>query len=184
MTPLPIHRTLVIILALGAVALAAEVPGVGNFHQINERLYRGAQPTSEGFQSLAKLGIKTVIDLRERDSRSDAEKLVVEKDGMRYVNIPFAGLSAPSDEQVAQVLSLFADPASGPVFIHCLRGADRTGTVVACYRVIHDHWKNQDALAEARSNGMSWLERGMQHYVLSYQAPVAASAIAAAPANL
>ena len=41
------------------------VPGVPNFHQVNERVYRGAQPRAEGWSSLAKLGIKTVIDLRE-----------------------------------------------------------------------------------------------------------------------
>ncbi len=176
-------KTLVLILALGAAALAADLPGVGNFHQVNAQLYRGAQPSGEGFQNLAKLGIKTVIDLRERGSRADTEKREVEKDGMRYVNIPFDGLSAPSDRQVSQVLALFDDPAAGPVFIHCRRGADRTGTVVACYRVLHDHWTNQDALVEARNDRMSSLERAMQHYVLSYHAPVEAASAVAAAAN-
>jgi tyrosine-protein phosphatase SIW14 len=165
-----LRLAVICVLASGA-AFAADVQGVGNFHQINERLYRGAQPSNAGFQNLAKLGIKTVIDLREAGSRVDAEKAVVEKAGMRYISIPFSGFGAPSDRQVSQVLALFDDPSAGPVFVHCRRGADRTGTVIACYRMLHDHWNNRDALAEAKAAGMSWLERAMQGYVLAYKAP-------------
>lgn len=164
-------RILVLIFALGAAALAADVPGVGNFHQVNAKVYRGAQPSGQGFQSLAQMGVKTIIDLREPGSRANAEKREVEQAGMHYINIPFSGYRAPSDQQVAQVLALFDDPAAGAVFIHCRRGADRTGTVVACYRILHDHWTNQNALAEARTDRMSSLERAMQHYVLGYRAP-------------
>jgi len=176
MKSFPFNRSLVILVALGSVAMAADIQGVHNFHQINDHVYRGAQPSTEGFESLAKMGVKTVIDLRESGSRADSEKRVVEKAGMHYINIPFSGYSAPSDKQMAQVLAMFEDPAAGPVFIHCRRGADRTGTVVACYRVLHDHWKNQEALTEAKNDGMSWTERAMQRYVLGYQPPAAAAA--------
>jgi protein tyrosine/serine phosphatase len=54
--------------------------------------------------------------------------------------------------------------------VHCLRGADRTGTVIACYRIAHDQWPNQKALDEALTFGMSWTERGMRNYVLHYEA--------------
>ena len=140
-----------------------------NFHQVNDHVYRGAQPTDDGFKSLAKLGVKTVIDLRETDSRSAAEKKVVEGSGMRYINIPMQGMSAPSQADVAKVMALFDDPSAGPVFVHCRRGADRTGTVVACYRIAHDGWDNAKALREAKTDGMSWVEVAMQHYVMSYQ---------------
>jgi protein tyrosine/serine phosphatase len=50
------------------------------------------------------------------------------------------------------------------------RGADRTGTVIACYRIAHNQWPNQEALDEARTFGMSWTERGMRNYVLYYEA--------------
>ena len=146
--------------------------GVPNFHQVNDHVYRGAQPTDQGFQSLAKLGVKTVIDLREAGDRSVSERKVVEAAGMRYVTIPFQGMSAPSPADVAKVLALFDDASSGPVFVHCRRGADRTGTVVACYRIAHDHWDNQKALQEAKSFGMSWTEVAMHHYVLRYQPQV------------
>src|SRR5258708_40316239 len=82
----------VTILALGILSvsgLAAEqVPGVTNFHQVSAQVFRGAQPTTEGFQGLAKLGVKTVIDLRESGSRSKAEEKTVTAAGMRYVSKP------------------------------------------------------------------------------------------------
>ncbi len=172
-------RAFVIFFALATMGVAADVSGVGNFHQINDHLYRGAQPTPDGFDHLAQLGIKTVIDLREAGPRAVAEKKIVEKDGMHYINIPFAGFSAPTDKQVTQVLAIFNDPGVGPVFVHCRRGADRTGTVVACYRVACEHWKNQDALAEAKKNGMAWIERAMRQYVLNYHPSDAVAAAAA-----
>lgn len=158
--------------AAGGGLAAAEttqfVAGVGNFHKVDDNVYRGAQPTDEGFRNLAKLGIKTVIDLREASDRSLAEEKTVTAAGMRYVMIPMRGMQKPSDESIRKALDLLEDKTSGPVFVHCMRGADRTGDVIACYRVEHDLWKNTAALAEARSLGMSWFQKSIQHYVLSY----------------
>ncbi|HUB34921.1 MAG TPA: tyrosine-protein phosphatase [Bryobacteraceae bacterium] len=165
---------------LFAVAAFAQSPaGVPNFHVVNDHVYRGAQPSAEGFQSLAKLGVKTVIDLRA-DETALAEKAQVEGAGMHFINIPMHGMQAPSDTAIKQALALFE--SSGPVFVHCKRGADRTGTVVACYRITHDHWDNHKALDEARSFGMSWVQRSMHHYVLHYRPPAEAASTPASPA--
>jgi tyrosine-protein phosphatase SIW14 len=170
--PAGTRRAAVALLTLGLLSISAyaadQVPGVGNFHQVNDKVYRGAQPTTEGFQNLSKLGIKTVIDLREGGSRSASEEKTVTAAGMRYISIPMYGLSTPSDQSVQKVLALFDDSSVGPVFVHCRRGADRTGTVCACYRIAHDHWENAKALAEARSLGMAWIEKAMQHYVMHF----------------
>jgi len=53
-----------------------------------------------------------------------------------YANVPMSGVSQPTDQQVMQVLTLL-ETVPGPVFIHCLHGADRTGTIIACYRIKH-----------------------------------------------
>jgi len=153
--------------------LAADRPqmaGVSNFHQVNEAVYRGAQPTGKGFESIAKLGVKTVVDLRVPGEHSLAdEKRIVENLGMRYISMPLRRLVAPSDAQVTALLALLTDRSAGPVFIHCQRGADRTGAVIACYRIVHDHWDSHDALHEAREYGMRWYQFALQKYVRGYQ---------------
>ena len=158
------------ILPLPTWAAAIDVPGVPNFHQVDEHVYRGAQPSEHGWQSLAKLGVKTVIDLRREDEHSSRlEARAVESAGMQYINVPMAGVIAPSDEQIKKLLGLLQDSGAGPVFVHCKRGADRTGAVIACYRIAHDHWQNKRALSEAKSYGMSWTQVGLRRYVMKFR---------------
>jgi len=163
--------------------LAAQQPpaGVPNFHQLNESVYRGAQPSQQGFHNLAALGVKTIVDLRGGGGRSSTEEKRVEAAGMKYINIPMNGHAAPTEQQISKLLALLNDSAGGPVFVHCRRGADRTGTIMACYRIAHDHWENQKALEEAKANGMRWTEMAMKHYVLAYRG--SADAFASAPVS-
>src|SRR2546429_3808089 len=128
-------------LAIGTLILpfalaAAEPVGVPNFHQVSEQIYRGAQPTSEGFQELAKMGIKTVVDLRHEEPQVRGEQRIVEALGMKFVSVPMS-MQAPTEEQVSRVMQELNSNA-GPVFVHCHGGRDRTGTVIACYRKAHD----------------------------------------------
>ncbi len=160
-----------------------DLPGLHNFYQVNEHIYRGAQPAINGFSELAKLGIKTIIDLRESGDRSESEKKAVEAAGMHYLSFPLAGYGAPPNDVVNKLLALFEDSTAGPVFVHCRRGADRTGTILAVYRIVHDHWENAKALAEAKVFGMSWTERAMQTYIIHFKAPEAAVAATAAGAQ-
>lgn len=153
--------------------------GLHNFGQLNDHVYRGAQPSSAGFAELAKLGVKTIVDLRETGSRSVSEQKIVEADGMKYVSIPLDGYGAPSNETVLKLIGFLDEKSAGPVFVHCRRGADRTGTILACYRIAHDHWENAKALAEAKTFGMSWTERAMQAFIVGFKAPEIASAVAA-----
>jgi len=158
------------LLSIPAFAGNADPRGIPNFHQVNEHLFRGGQPTSDGWQSLAGMGVKTVIDLRRVDEHSVADEAkAVKAAGMQYVNVPMNGIVAPRPEDITKVLALLN--SKDPVFVHCKRGADRTGTVVACYRMAHDRWDWQRSLAEAKSYGMSIFEVGMKSYIKSYQAP-------------
>lgn len=172
------HRLSVFLLAAGLAIAGSDTPSIANFHQVDANLYRGAQPSSAEFQSLARFGIKTVLDLRSEHSHTRAEEMLVKAAGMNYVSIPMDGLLAPTDQQISRALAVIDDPANGPVFVHCRRGADRTGTVIACYRVAHDQWSNRRALNEARTMGMSWIERGMRGYVLHYHAPATPTTLA------
>ena len=43
-----------------------------------------------------------------------------------------------------------ADPAKRPVFVHCKHGADRTGTMVAFYRILFEGWSKDEAIREMK----------------------------------
>jgi protein tyrosine/serine phosphatase len=157
-----------IAVSLTASPNKAEAPGLPNFHQVNDHVFRGGQPLPDGWAALAKMGVKTVIDLRRTDEHSTEEEAkAVQAANMKYLNFPMKGVVAPSHEQVAKILALL--DSNEPVFIHCKRGSDRTGAVIACYRIAHDRWDRQLALNEAKSFGMAWTQVGLKKYVLSFQ---------------
>jgi tyrosine-protein phosphatase SIW14 len=157
-------------LTLSSAWASSQSENLPNFLRVDDHVYRGAQPTNNGFKDLAERGIKTVVDLRDigEHSQADEQKAVTDL-GMRYVSVPMQGMSTPKDKQIAAVLALLNDVTSGPVFVHCKRGADRTGTVIAVYRIFHDGWDSKRALSEAKSYGMSVFQRAMQHYVTDYK---------------
>ncbi len=128
-----------------AEALRAAGP---NLHRVSPELYRGAQPTAEGMAQLRALGVRTVVNLRA--SHSDSDKLA--GTGLRYVPIPVTAVGI-GDDDVARFLRVAADPAAQPVFVHCQHGADRTGLMVAMYRVAVQGWEREAAIDEMLHGG-------------------------------
>jgi protein tyrosine phosphatase (PTP) superfamily phosphohydrolase (DUF442 family) len=125
------------------------IPAIPNTGRINDHLYRGAQPKSQGLAELQKLGITTVVDLRGEDPETIAwERKQAETLGMRFVHIPVSGWSPPTNEQVVQFLSLFQDKSGQRIFVHCRFGDDRTGVFVATYRMALEKWPAEQALKE------------------------------------
>ena len=175
-------RSRIFLFALALPAFAgSSVPGIKNFHQVDEHVYRGAQPTDAGFKYLAKIGVETVIDLRDADERSRAEEKVVTAAGMKYVNAPMTGLTPPSEAEIAKILRILESDRKGAVFVHCKRGADRTGAVIASYRIDHDHWDNRRALSEAMERGMSFFQFPRQSYIRAFRPRTIETRTAAAP---
>ncbi|PWU03886.1 MAG: hypothetical protein C5B51_17970 [Terriglobia bacterium] len=170
-------------LLLSLPAFAGSGPGIKNFDKVDQHVYRGAQPTGEGFQYLAKLGVKTIIDLREADERAHAEEQAVTAAGMKYVNVPMTGLTPPTEAEISKILAILEDSSTGPVFVHCRRGADRTGAVIAAYHIDHDNWDNERALQDAKAHSMSMFQFPRQNYIRTFRSrPVDAKAAVAAPA--
>src|SRR5262249_13375002 len=171
-------------IAWGAPPVTA--PGLPHFFQVTENIYRGAQPTAQGWKSLKDLGVQVVIDLRREgedgEHSTKEEAKAVEALGMRYLHVPMNGMAAPTEAQITKVL---AELNSGKkVFVHCKKGKDRTGTVIACYRIKHQQWGNKKALGEAKSHGIHFVEFAMKNYISSYRgAEVAAAAAPTAVAQ-
>ncbi|MFH1709039.1 MAG: tyrosine-protein phosphatase [Planctomycetota bacterium] len=118
-------------------------PGLPNLHKVSDVLFRGAQPTAEGFKELKAMGIRTVVNLRsfhsDRDMLGDL--------GLTYEHIYMKAWHA-EDEDIIRFLKIINDPARQPVFVHCQHGADRTGTVCAIYRIVLQGWTQDEAIRE------------------------------------
>jgi len=126
--------------------------GIPNFGQVTPTLYRGAQPNREGIEALAKLGVNVVVDLRGSASRG--EEGAATKLGMRYVSIPWH-CPWPKDEAMAKFLTVLRDNPGKKVFVHCRLGDDRTGMMIAAYRMADEGWSAEEAMKEMRAFGFS-----------------------------
>jgi tyrosine-protein phosphatase SIW14 len=138
------------------------------FHEVNAGLYRGAQPKAGGLERLAQLGIKTIVDLRSAGDRARSEEREAHKLGLRYFNVPLKWYGRPKDEQVERVLEIINRPENQPVFVHCGHGRDRTGLIVAVYRITHDGLTGTQAKSEAKRFGMYWWKFGLKNYIEDY----------------
>jgi tyrosine-protein phosphatase SIW14 len=140
------------------VAYAAEVaPG----------LYRGGTPDQAGVDWLDRLGVRTVINLRHYHGTTEGRR--VRAAGMRYERIELESSDAPEPEQVARFLALVTDPTARPLYVHCLHGVDRTGVMMAVYRMEVDGWSSADAVAEMEHFGPHAIWRDLQRFVRNYQ---------------
>ncbi len=143
--------------------------GVGNFRKVDDRLYRGAQPDAAGLRRLKEeAGVRTVISLRTTPADCAAEEAAAKKEGLAWFHVPLRGVGSPADGQTKRVLDLI-EASPGPVFLHCKHGCDRTGTMVACYRIQREGLTASEALRDAKSAGMSPWETSMRDYVYHFE---------------
>lgn len=140
------------------------LPGLSNVGRMAPGVFRGAQPSVEGYATLKKMGIKTVIDLRTTEN----EKAKVEAAGMKAIAVPIAMSHDGLKEKVDRVVSLMADPANQPVFVHCRHGQDRTGIVVAAYRMKVGKWSLADAETEMQAFGFNNIWINFKKFIHQY----------------
>ncbi len=133
--------------APGNWAQPRQVSGLPNLHKVSDDLYRGAQPTAEGFKQLGSLGVKTVVNLRS--FHTDEGKI---DQHFRYEHIAMKAWH-PEEEDVVRFLRIVTDPKCVPVLVHCQQGADRTGTMCAIYRIAVQGWSKEQALREMQDGG-------------------------------
>lgn len=140
-----------------AACVGPTLLGVPNFHEIGQGVYRGGQPSPDGWDELQKLKIKTVVRLDLESEGGNDEQ--VKKPGMTVVDAsgPPSKYSeryeAPAPERIRLAVETLANESNRPVYVHCLHGQDRTGLIVGIYRVLYDHYTKEQAYKEMLDNG-------------------------------
>jgi protein tyrosine/serine phosphatase len=163
---------------VNTAAIATAPIRIDNFGRISDTYYRGAQPEGGDYAALAALGVKTVINLTSDDALAE-EPGMVAKAGMRYVAIPMTTRVAPTAAQLAQFLKVVNDPASQPVYVHCVGGKHRTGVMTAVYRMTQDAWTPDKAFGEMKQYkfGADFLHPEFKQFVYTYRTPAPATTL-------
>lgn len=145
-----------------AIGLAR--PGLPNLHKVSDSVYRSGQPTAIGMREARNLGIRTVVSLRSSGLRPltfphlptrDAD--LIGDTGLHLVHVPMRAWN-PRYEDAVRVLRVLRpeNAARQPVLIHCYHGADRTGLMIALYRIVFQNWSREAAIAEMRDGGFGY----------------------------
>jgi len=123
-----------------------------NLYKVDQNLFRSEQPTKIGMKELQELGVKTILNVRNlRNDICEAKStdLILRRKRINTWTINY-------DEVVSALKIIQESPK--PVLIHCKHGSDRTGCIVAAYRVSFQNWTKEDAISEFKSGGYGFHE--------------------------
>lgn len=132
-----------------------ELAGTENMWLVAGGFYRGGQPTAEGFRALEDFGIRTVISLRQ--TVNDAS--LAAGSGLVLVRVPMKSryVAENGGARIVRAMQALREGLkAGPVLVHCHHGADRTGAIVALYRMLYQGWTRQQALDELIAGGYGY----------------------------
>lgn len=143
-------------------------PTIKNFGRVGDHFFRGAQPRPDDYPALARLGVKTIVDLRD-DPEKFAENSAT-KAGLRYISLPLSDHDYPAEGSAEKFLSIVTDGANWPVFVHCAGGRHRTGVMTAVYRMTIEGWDIDRAYREMKDYDFytRWGHKAMKDFVYDY----------------
>jgi tyrosine-protein phosphatase SIW14 len=146
----------------GGAAVVAKRPSIwackitntslSNLYKVDEGIFRCEQPDQKSFQQLADLGIKSVLNLRNKHSDS----LFLQDSPLNCFKVNMEAKDI-ADDEIVQALKALKD-APKPIVVHCKHGADRTGVVIAMYRVVFQDWTKEKAIGELKYGGFGFHE--------------------------
>ncbi len=121
-----------------------------NFYKVSEGVYRSEQPDSEDFDSIVSVGIGEILSLREH--HSDNDEAETHKVTLHRIEVNTGKMN---EEQLKEALKIIIDRKS-PILVHCWHGSDRTGAVIASYRVVVEGWSKEKAIDELQNGSFGY----------------------------
>ena len=136
-----------------------------NYLQVSDSIFRGARPDRTAMERFAAMKFKTVLNLEDDGGAIDEEKKNAAELGLEEVVLSMTGSANPDSATVRSALALLAEPANFPIFVHCKKGMDRTGAIIAMHRVFNEGWSAKDAHDEMLDRGFDTTLKLMESYV-------------------
>jgi protein tyrosine/serine phosphatase len=141
----------IFILASCAHVYSASKQETSRIVKVSEGIYRG--PRLDDLNELQSLKINTILNLEDNAEAIQKESEAAKQLGMVMINIPMSEISRPKPDDLLRAVKILEDQDSHPIYVHCLHGRDRTGFVIAAYRIVHHGWTVEKAYQEAIDNG-------------------------------
>jgi tyrosine-protein phosphatase SIW14 len=133
---------------------------IPNFSVVDQKLFRGGQPSKKGVQELVQRGVGTIVNLRYR---SLFTKNAFKGANLKFKDLPFFPYG-PNESIVIEFIKIIKN-ATEPVFVHCFHGEDRTGLICAIYRIFIQGWDKSRAIEEMRKRGLHWWHKNLIEFV-------------------
>jgi protein tyrosine/serine phosphatase len=137
---------------------------IKNFHVVKENvLWRGERPNKDGMECLIEQGVQTIVNLElffdDKPTFAQAKVSENKKYEVEYFRIrikeTFVLVPSYADNQVAHFLAI-VDQAPKPVYVHCLSGENRTGVMVAAYKIFRQSVSVEQAISDMETYGGVW----------------------------
>ena len=138
------------------------------FRRLDENYMRGGEPARGGLGVLARLGVKTILDLRSDYDYTDDVKVAAERVGFIYRRLPLSVWNPPTDKEANEFVRIVTNKTEGPFFVFCSDGIHRTGEMSAIYRIMEDQWDIEQALTEMDEAGFNPYYYNLRNYVWTY----------------
>lgn len=142
-------------------AVPVESKHIKNFYKVDEGIYRSQQPSPEAFAELEGMGVCEILNFRsQNDDNKEAQGTSLILHHIRM------NAGTPRTEQLVEALRIIRC-RRGPIVIHCWHGSDRTGIVVALYRIMYQGWSKEEAIDELRNGGYGYhpFYKGILEYI-------------------
>lgn len=134
-----------------------------NCYRVSDEVYRCEQPGKNDIADLKALKVRSILNLRHYHTDSK----VFEQAGFQLLLQRMEADELTVDDLVAALRLLRAAPK--PVMVHCWHGSDRTGSVVAAYRIVFQNWPPAAALDELRHGGFGYHEKSFPNIITLFE---------------
>lgn len=138
------------------------------YHRLDDNYRRGGEPLHGGIETLKRLGVRALVDLRSDYDYRDELRVAAEHSGLSYYRAPMSVWDPPADKDAKAFVALVSDQSKGPFYVFCADGLNRVGEMSAIYRIAHSRWTVEQALKEIDDMGFSPYYWSLRTYVYTY----------------